>query len=35
MNNILDLMKTPKDVNNDIVKRMSKKKRTEAYAGRA
>ena len=22
MNNILDLMKTPKDVNNDIVKRM-------------
>ena len=33
MNNILDLMKTPKDVNNDIVKRM--RARTEAYAGRA
>ncbi len=36
MTNILDLMKTPKDVNNDIVKRMrARRKRTEAYAGRA
>lgn len=38
MNNILDLMKTPKDVNNDIVKRMrarrKEKKLTQAELSR-
>ena len=29
MNNILDLMKTPKDVNNDIVKRMRARRKEQ------
>lgn len=33
MNNILDLIKTPKDVNNDIVKEEGKKKGAEVNTG--
>ena len=32
MNNILDLIKTPKDVNNDIVKRMRARRKEQTDA---
>lgn len=35
MNNILDLMKTPKDVNNDIVKRMRARRKEQKLSRRA
>ena len=34
MNNILDLMKTPKDVNNDIVKRMRARRKEQKLRGK-